>query len=87
MLSLVKSLARQIDGRIVTVNAVSPGPVVSAMTNAWPAADREKMAAAIPVKRFAAPQEIADVITFLASPRAAYIHGARIDVNGGALMD
>jgi NAD(P)-dependent dehydrogenase (short-subunit alcohol dehydrogenase family) len=87
VLSLVKSLAKQVDGRVVTVNAVSPGPVKSAMTDDWPRADREKMATAIPVGRFATPQEVADVVTFLASPRAAYIHGARIDVNGGALMD
>jgi NAD(P)-dependent dehydrogenase (short-subunit alcohol dehydrogenase family) len=70
----------------ITVNAVSPGPVESAMTRGWTAAEREKMTSSIPAGRFAEPQEIADVIAWLVSPRVAYIHGARIDVNGGVLM-
>jgi 3-oxoacyl-[acyl-carrier protein] reductase len=86
VLSLVKSLARQVVIPGVTVNAVSPGPVESQMTADWPAADRERMLAAIPAGRFAQPEEIADVVAFLASPRAGYIHGARIDINGGAFM-
>jgi 3-oxoacyl-[acyl-carrier protein] reductase len=86
VLSLVKSLARQVTAPGVTVNAVSPGPVESQMTANWPAADRQKMLASIPAGRFATAEEIADVVAFLASPRAAYIHGARIDINGGAFM-
>ncbi|MEX2185402.1 MAG: SDR family NAD(P)-dependent oxidoreductase [Pirellulales bacterium] len=101
VLALVKSLARQarrpaaatsatstassaeID---ITVNAISPGPVESAMTAGWTAEERARMTSAIPAGRFAEPREIADVIAWLLSPRTAYIHGARIDVNGGALM-
>jgi 3-oxoacyl-[acyl-carrier protein] reductase len=86
VLSLVKSLARQVAAPGVTINAVSPGPVESQMTALWPAKDRQRMLATIPAGRFAHPEEIADVIAFLASPRAAYIHGARIDINGGAFM-
>jgi NAD(P)-dependent dehydrogenase (short-subunit alcohol dehydrogenase family) len=86
VLSLVKSLARQAAAPGVTINAVSPGPVESQMTAHWPAEDRQRMLATIPAGRFAHPEEIADVIAFLASPRAAYIHGARIDINGGAFM-
>jgi 3-oxoacyl-[acyl-carrier protein] reductase len=86
VLSLVKSLARQVTAPGVTVNAVSPGPVESQMTANWPAVDRQKMLASIPAGRFATAEEIADVVAFLASPRAAYIHGARIDINGGAFM-
>ena len=90
ILSLAKSLARQarrpaaeID---ITVNAISPGPVESSMTASWTAEERTRMQAAIPAGRFARPEEIAEVIAWLASPRTTYIHGARIDVNGGALM-
>lgn len=84
VLSLVKSLARQTGHPQITVNAVSPGPVTGGMTANWPDADREQMIARIPTGRFASPEEIADVVAFLASPRAGSIHGARIDVNGGA---
>lgn len=70
----------------ITVNAICPGPVESAMTASWTAEERARMAAAIPAGRFAEPREIADAIAWLVSPKTAYIHGARIDVNGGALM-
>jgi 3-oxoacyl-[acyl-carrier protein] reductase len=70
----------------ITVNAVSPGPVESAMTAGWTAAERDKMTSSIPAGRFAQPQEIADVIAWLVSPRTAYMHGARVDINGGVLM-
>jgi 3-oxoacyl-[acyl-carrier protein] reductase len=70
----------------ITVNAVSPGPVDSAMTASWSPAERQAMMAKIPLGRFAQPEEIAYVVALLASPRAGYIHGARIDVNGGAWM-
>ena len=58
-----------------------------AMTDAWPQADKDRMIANIPLGRFGTPEEIADLALFLASPRAAFIKGARIDINGGAHMD
>jgi len=87
VLSLVKSLAKQAREPWITVNAVSPGPVSGAMTDAWPEADRQKMIDAIPLRRFGRPEEIADLVLFLSSPKAAYIKGARVDINGGAHMD
>ncbi|MEK6237738.1 MAG: SDR family oxidoreductase [Planctomycetales bacterium] len=87
VLSLVKSLAKQSPEPWITVNAVSPGPMQGAMTDAWPAEDRERMLETIPMGRFARPREIADAVLFLSSPRTGYIHGARIDVNGGVHMD
>lgn len=87
VLSLVKSLAKQSEQPWITVNAVNPGPVQGQMTDAWPPAQREMVRQKIPLQRFAQPQEIADAVTFLASPRAAFIHGAHIDINGGLYMD
>jgi len=87
VLSLVKSLTKQAPQPWITINAISPGPVAGAMTGAWPQADRERMLRAIPLGRFAQPEEIADLALFLSSPRAAYIKGARIDINGGAHLD
>lgn len=87
VLSLVKSLAKQVKEPWITINAISPGPVAGAMTDAWPQADRDRMVASIPLGRFGKPEEIADLALFLASPRAAFIKGARIDINGGAHMD
>lgn len=87
VLSLVKSVAKQAPEPWITVNAVSPGPMEGEMTGSWPEEDRQRMMEAIPLKRFAQPREIADAVLFLCSPRAAYIKGARIDINGGAHMD
>lgn len=87
VLSLVKSLAKQASEPWITVNAVSPGPVEGNMTGDWPAADRQQLIEKIPLKRFGRPEEIADLVLFLSSPRAGYIKGARIDINGGVHMD
>ena len=86
VLSLVKSLARQSEKPWITVNAISPGPVDGSMTDAWPDEQRDRVRDSIPLKRFATADEVASLAIFLASPRAAYIHGARIDLNGGLFM-
>ena len=87
VLCLVKSLAKQTREPFITVNAISPGPVTGNMTDNWPAADKQTMIDKIPLRRFGEPTEIADLVSFLASPRAAYIHGARVDINGGVHCD
>ncbi len=87
VLSLVKSLAKQTPEPHVTVNAISPGPVEGDMTGAWSEQDRRSMLAKMPRDRFARPEEIADAVLFLSSPRAGYIDGARLDINGGLYMD
>ncbi len=81
-----KSLAREIGSRNVTVNCVAPGFIDTDMTRSVPEAQRAAYAQHIPLARFGTAQEVAAAVTFLASPAAAYISGATLDVNGGLLM-
>lgn len=75
-----KSLALELASRGITVNAVAPGIIVSPMTEtAFP---KEAINSMIPMKRAGKPEEVADLIAFLASDRAAYISGQIISING-----
>jgi 3-oxoacyl-[acyl-carrier protein] reductase len=86
LIGFARSLAREIAGRGVTVNVVSPGFVATDMTGALPEARREEIVRQVPLQRMASPEEVAGAITFLASPPAAYITGAVIPVDGGLGM-
>ena len=81
-----KSLAREIGSRNVTVNCVAPGFIDTDMTRSLPEAQRAAYAQHIPLGRFGTAREVAAAVAFLASPPAAYITGATLDVNGGLLM-
>lgn len=83
LIGLTKSLARELGPRGVRVNAVAPGYVETDMTAALPEAMKEQIVGRTPLARLAAPEEIASVIAFLASPAAGYITGAVIPVDGG----
>lgn len=83
IIGLTKSLAKEFGSRGVRVNAVAPGFVRTAMTDALSEEMKEKAFAAIPLKRFAEPQDIAKAVMFLASQDAAYITGHVLAVNGG----
>lgn len=83
IIGLTKTLARELGPRGVTVNAVAPGYVQTAMTGKLDDSVKEKILANTPLGRLATPEEIASVILFLASPAAAYITGAVIPVDGG----
>ena len=72
--------------RGITVNAVAPGFVDTDMTRALSAEQRGTLQAQIPLGRFAAPEDIAAAVLFLASPQAAYITGETLHVNGGMYM-
>ena len=86
LIGLARSLARELGSRNVCVNVVAPGPVDTDMTAVLGDKRMEELRAAVPLGRTAQPNEIADVITFLASPSAAYITGAVIPVDGGLGM-
>lgn len=86
LLGFTKSLAREVGSRGVTVNAVAPGFIDTDMTKELPEQQREHLLSAIPLARLGQPEEIAAVVSFLASDEAAYVTGETIHVNGGMLM-
>ena len=86
VISLMKNFARNYGPHGITANAVAPGAVEGFMTDHLTPEEREHFIALVPLGRFAAPIEIAQVVGFLASDAASYINGATIDVNGGWMM-
>ncbi len=81
-----RALAREVGSRAITVNAVAPGFIDTDMTRELPLAQREALQAQIPLGRLGQVEEIAKVVSFLASDGAAYVTGATIPVNGGMYM-
>jgi 3-oxoacyl-[acyl-carrier protein] reductase len=86
LVGLARSLARELASRSVTVNVVAPGLVETDMTAALGENRRDQLLAEIPLHRMASADEVAGVVSFLASPAAAYITGAIIPVDGGLGM-
>ena len=86
LIGMARSLAREIGGRGVTVNVVSPGFVTTDMTAELSESRQQEILSQIPLKRMATPDEVAAAITFLASDEAGYITGAVIPIDGGLGM-
>ena len=86
MIGLTKSLAREFASRNITVNAVAPGFIQTAMTDELTDAQKSGILAQIPLARYGSDYDIAAAVAFLASDAAGYITGHTLDVNGGMYM-
>jgi 3-oxoacyl-[acyl-carrier protein] reductase len=86
LVGFTKSLALEVGSRDITVNCVAPGFIDTDMTQALPHGQREALIARIPLGRLGSPEDVANAVLFLAGPRAGYITGATLHVNGGMLM-
>ena len=83
VIGMTKSLAKELAGRKINVNAVAPGMIETAMTDAINESAREKIIAEIPFGEIGKPEDVANVVAFLASDESRYITGQVICVDGG----
>ena len=86
LVGMARSFSRELGSRGITANVVTPGFVETDMTAELDEKRRSEIAAQVPLGRFCSAQEIADVVTFIASAKASYITGAIIPVDGGLGM-
>jgi 3-oxoacyl-[acyl-carrier protein] reductase len=83
IIAFTKTVAREMGSRNITVNAVAPGFIVTGMTDKLPAERKEAILSMIPLRRFGQPEDVAELVAFLASERAGYITGQVITIDGG----
>ena len=83
LIGLTKSLARELGSRSITVNAVAPGYIETAMTERLPAAAREELSGSIALKRLGTVEDVASAVLYLASEEAGYVTGHVLNVSGG----
>ena len=86
IIGLTKSMAKELGSRNITVNAVSPGYISTEMTEMLKEEVKEKMKSSIPLGRLGTPQDVANLVCFLASDEAEYITGQTFNVDGGMVM-
>src|SRR6266404_4123985 len=86
LIGFTKSLAQEVGSRDITVNCVAPGFIDTDMTRSLDQTQRAKLIEHIPLGRLGSPEDVANMVAFLASPQAGYITGATLHVNGGMYM-
>ena len=86
MIGLYKSIALEVASRNININLISPGFIISPMTDRLDQRQKNQILDNIPMKRFGKPNEIADLVNFLSSNESDYITGQNFHVNGGMLM-
>jgi 3-oxoacyl-[acyl-carrier protein] reductase len=84
---LTMHLALEMASHNILVNAVCPGPVETDMSEQWSEEYRQRVVAGVPLKRLGTPQNVADVVLFLASEMSGFVTGELINVNGGTYMN
>jgi len=84
--AFTKSLAKELAGKGVTVNAVAPGFIETEMVESIPEKVRDRLLAQIPLKRFGSAEEVARAVCYIVSSDGDYITGAELSINGGLLM-
>jgi len=82
-IGMMKSLSKETAKRKITVNCVSPGFIATELINDLSPDQLSEYKKMVPMRRFGTPEEVADAVLFLAGPKASYINGAVLDVNGG----
>ena len=86
MAAFTKSLAKELAGKGVTVNAVAPGFIETEMVEGIPEKVRQKLLDQIPLKRFGRADEVARSVVYICSADGDYITGSELSINGGLLM-
>ncbi len=86
IVGLTKTIAKEYASRDITVNAVAPGFIKTAMTESLPENVKQEMLKAIPMGRFGSVEDVANAVLFLAAPGSGYITGHVVHVNGGMYM-
>jgi 3-oxoacyl-[acyl-carrier protein] reductase len=86
LIGMTKSLAIEVASRGITINSVAPGFIQSSMTDELNDSQKDAIISKIPMKSLGLPEDVANIVSFLASPLASYITGQTLHVNGGMLM-
>ncbi len=86
IISMTKTASKELGARNITVNAVAPGLIKTAMTNSLTDEQKAKILSAVSLKRFGEIKEVANLVSFLASSKADYITGQIVEISGGLVM-